>query len=45
MVGGPGSFKSATASGVFLLLKMHGISCELVSEFAKALTWSKQFDL
>lgn len=45
MVGGPGTFKSAISSGVFVLLKMHGISCELVSEFAKSLTWHKQYDL
>lgn len=45
MVGGPGTLKSALASGVFFMLKLHGVSCELVGEFAKSLTWGKQYDL
>lgn len=36
---GPGAFKSATAAGVFTLLKAHGIDCEMVYEFAKDLVW------
>ncbi len=36
---GPGSGKSTTAAGVFSLLKMHDVNCELVTEFAKDLTW------
>lgn len=37
---GPGSLKSTTAAGVFTLLKLHYVNCELVTEFAKDLTWS-----
>lgn len=37
--GGPGAGKSTTCAGVFALLKLHGINCELVTEFAKDLTW------
>jgi len=37
--GGPGSGKSTTAAGVFSLLKLHGVNCEYVPEFAKDLTW------
>jgi len=38
---GPGAFKSATAAGVFTLLKAHGIDCEMVYEFAKDLVWEE----
>lgn len=37
--GGPGCGKSTTAAGVFALLKIHKVECELVTEFAKDLTW------
>ena len=40
--GGPGSGKSTTAAGVFCLLKIHEINCELVTEFAKDLTWEER---
>lgn len=36
---GPGSGKSTTATGVFSMLKMHGVNCEYVSEYAKDLAW------
>jgi hypothetical protein len=36
---GPGAGKSTTAAGVFALLKLHGVRSELVTEFAKDLTW------
>lgn len=36
---GPGCGKSTTAAGVFSLLKLHGVDAELVTEFAKDLTW------
>jgi hypothetical protein len=39
---GPGSGKSTTAAGVFTLLKLHGVRSELVTEFAKDLTWEKR---
>ena len=40
---GPGSGKSTTAAGVFSLLKMHDVNCELVTEFAKDLTWEERY--
>ena len=39
---GPSSGKSTTAAGVFALLKLHGINCEYVPEFAKDLTWENR---
>lgn len=38
---GPGSGKSTTAAGVFSKLKLRGISSELITEFAKDLTWEE----
>ena len=42
LFGGPGSGKSTTAAGVFSMLKLHGINVELVTEFAKDLTWESR---
>jgi len=42
LYGGPGTGKSTTAAGVFSLLKMHNVSCELITEFAKDLTWEER---
>lgn len=39
---GPSSGKSTTAAGVFSLLKLHGVNCEYVPEFAKDLTWENR---
>lgn len=39
--GGPGAGKSTTAAGVFSLLKLHGLNGELVTEYAKDLTWEQ----
>ena len=39
LFGGPGSGKSTGAAFVFSNLKMNGINCELVTEFAKDKTW------
>lgn len=39
MFAGPSSGKSTTAAGVFSLLKLHNVNAELVTEFAKDLTW------
>lgn len=39
---GPGAGKSTTAAGVFSLLKMHDINAELLTEFAKDLTWENR---
>ena len=44
LFGGPGSGKSTTAAGVFYQLKLAGYDCELVTEFAKHLTWKKDFN-
>lgn len=43
LLGGPGSGKSTLASGIFYNLKMGHIDCELVTEFAKYLTWEKNY--
>lgn len=40
--GGPGVGKSQTAAGVFSLLKLHSVDCELVTEFAKDLVWEER---
>lgn len=37
---GPGSGKSTTAAGLFFNLKSVGVNAELVTEFAKDLTWA-----
>lgn len=37
--GGPGSGKSTTAAGVFHLMKLKGVNCELVTEYAKDKVW------
>lgn len=39
--GGPGVGKSTIAAGVFSKLKSKGISCELVVEFPKEITWEE----
>lgn len=44
LFGGPGSGKSTTAAGVFHELKLNGVNCELVTEFAKHLTWKKDYN-
>ena len=40
--GGPGAGKSTTAASVFGLLKLHGVNSELITEFAKDLTWENR---
>jgi tRNA uridine 5-carbamoylmethylation protein Kti12 len=42
LYGGPGVGKSTTAAGVFSLLKLHNIECELVTEYAKDLVWEER---
>ena len=39
LAGSPGAGKSTGAAWIFSKLKMLGINCELVSEFAKDITW------
>ena len=41
LAGSPGSGKSTLAAYVFAKLKMMGINCELVTEFAKDKVWEK----
>jgi hypothetical protein len=36
---GPGAGKSTTCAGVFSLLKLHGVECEMVTEYAKDMVW------
>ena len=43
LVAGPGAGKSTTAAKVFSLLKENDINCELIREFAKDLSWIKDF--
>lgn len=43
ILGGPGAGKSTTAAGVYHLLKLHDINCELITEYAKELTWDQSF--
>lgn len=40
--GGPGVGKSTLASGTFFYLKQNQINCELVTEYAKTLTWENR---
>ena len=40
--GGPGVGKSTLASGTFFHLKQKRIKCELVTEYAKTLTWENR---
>lgn len=43
MVGGPGSGKSTTAAGLFFFLKLLGVRCELVTEYAKELVYDENW--
>lgn len=42
LFGGPGVGKSTTAAGVFALLKLHDVECELITEYAKDLVWEER---
>jgi nicotinamide riboside kinase len=42
LFGGPSTGKSTVAAGLFCLLKMHELECELVTEFAKDLIWEER---
>lgn len=42
---GPGAGKSTIAAGLFYLCKNAGMNVELVTEYAKDLTWEKRFDM
>jgi len=43
LIGGPGSGKSTTAAGLFFKMKLAGIKCELVTEFAKELVYDENW--
>ena len=45
LYGGPGCGKSTGATHIFSELKLCGISCELVTEFAKDCVWDNSVDL
>ena len=42
LFGGPGVGKSTTMAGVFTLLKLHDVECEIVLEYAKDLVWEER---
>lgn len=41
---GPGSGKSTTCAGLFSKLKLAGINCEMVLEYAKELVWENSLE-
>lgn len=45
LFGGPGSGKSAGVAYIFSKLKMLGINCELVTEFAKDKVWEENTEV
>ena len=42
---GPGAGKSTTAAGLFHLMKIAGMNVELVTEYAKEMTWEKRHNI
>lgn len=45
LIGGPGSGKSTTASGIFYALKRMGVNCEMALEFAKDKVWEESYKI
>lgn len=45
LFGGPNTGKSTTASGVFHLMKIFGMNVELVTEYAKDMTWENRHNI
>lgn len=45
LIGGPGSGKSTTASGIFYALKKMGVNCEMSLEFAKDKVWEESYKI
>lgn len=43
--GGPGAGKSTTAAGLFYRMKQKGLNVELVTEYAKDMTWEGRFNI
>lgn len=44
LYGGPGALKSTISAGVFTLLKLHSVDCEIPYEFAKDLIWDNNIE-
>lgn len=44
LFGAPGSGKSTGAAFIFSQLKMRGVNCELITEYAKDKTWEKNME-
>lgn len=42
LYGGPGTGKSTTAAGLFHVMKLQKMECELVTEYAKDLVWAER---
>lgn len=45
LLGGPGAGKSTNAAGLFSLMKRNYFNCELVTEYAKDLTYEERFEI
>lgn len=45
LFGGPNTGKSTTASGLFYLMKVLGLNVELVTEYAKDMTWENRHNI
>lgn len=45
LMGGPGAGKSTMASFLFAKMKMAGISCEYVTEYAKDMVWENRYNI
>jgi nicotinamide riboside kinase len=43
--GGPGTGKSTLASNLFVEMKKRAMSCELINEYAKELTWESRHNI
>ena len=45
LMGGPGAGKSTIASMLFAKLKMQGVLCEYVTEYAKDMVWENRYNI
>lgn len=45
LMGGPGAGKSTMASMLFAKLKMQGVLCEYVTEYAKDMVWENRYNI
>lgn len=44
LLSGPGAGKSTTAAGLFYQMKLKGINVELITEYAKDMTWEERYN-